>query len=161
MRGTHGLAQGLHSVLDAAEHISSDARIRFVLVGDGAAKEDLVADAQRRGLRNITFLDPQPHDRMPLLLASADVCLVPLRKLSVFEGALPSKMYEAMACARPILLMVEGEARRLAEQEAGAAMYVEPENAAALVSAILYLHEHPEVAELLGRRGRAFVEAQS
>ncbi len=158
--GTHGLAQGLAFVLDAAEQISNRADIHFFLVGDGAAKEDLVADAQRRKLGNITFLDPQPHDRMPLLLAGADVCLVPLRKLSVFEGALPSKMYEVMACARPIVLSVEGEARRMAEQEAGAAIHVEPENATALASAILYLHEHPEEAELMGKRGRAFVEAR-
>jgi colanic acid biosynthesis glycosyl transferase WcaI len=156
--GTHGLAQGLTSALDAAEQVSNHAGIHFVLVGDGAAKQGLVADAQRRNLGNITFLDPQPHDRMPLLLAGADVCLVPLRKLPLFEGALPSKMYEAMACARPILLAVEGDARRLAEQEAGAAIYVEPENAAALASAILYLYEHDEAAELLGQRGRAFVE---
>src|SRR5258708_4213422 len=85
---------------------------------------------------------------------------VPLRKLPVFEGALPSKMYEAMACARPILLAVGGEARRLAEQEARAAIYVEPENATALASAILYLYDHPEEAELMGKRGRAFVEAR-
>ncbi|MFL5662252.1 MAG: glycosyltransferase family 4 protein [Ktedonobacteraceae bacterium] len=158
--GTHGLAQGLTSILDAAEQLSDHANIYFVLVGDGAAKEGLVADAQRRHLENISFLDPQPHDRMPLLLASADVCLVPLRKLPLFEGALPSKMYEAMACARPILLAVEGEARRLVEQEAGAAIYVEPENAAALATTILYLYEHPEEAEMLGQRGRAFVEAR-
>ena len=158
--GTHGLAQGLTSALDAAEQVSNRADIHFVLVGDGAAKEDLVADAQRRKLGNITFLDPQPHDRMPLLLASADVCLVPLRKLPLFEGALPSKMYEAMACARPILLAVEGEARQLAEQEAGAAIYVEPENPASLVSAVLYLCEHPHIAGSLGQRGRAFVEAR-
>jgi colanic acid biosynthesis glycosyl transferase WcaI len=65
-----------------------------------------------------------------------------------------------MACARPIVLSVEGEARRMAEQEAGAAIHVEPENATALASAILYLHEHPEEAELMGKRGRAFVEAR-
>jgi glycosyltransferase involved in cell wall biosynthesis len=157
--GTHGLAQGLTFVLDAAEQISTHTEIHFVLVGDGAAKEDLVADAQRRNLRNITFLDPQPHDRMPLLLAAADACLVALRRLPLFSGALPSKMYEAMACARPLLLGVDGEARQLVEQEAGAAIYVEPENPAALVSAILYLYEHPEVAYFLGQRGRAFVEA--
>jgi len=69
-------------------------------------------------------------------------------------------MFEVMACARPILLGVEGEARRLAEQEARAAIYVEPENAEALVAGILYLQEHPEEAKLLGLRGRAYVEAR-
>jgi lipopolysaccharide/colanic/teichoic acid biosynthesis glycosyltransferase/glycosyltransferase involved in cell wall biosynthesis len=156
--GTHGIAQGLTSVLDAAEQLANHAGIHFFLVGDGAVKEDLVADAQRRNLRNVTFLDPQPHNWMPLFLAGADVCLVPLRKLSLFEGAVPSKMYEAMACARPIVLSVQGEARRMAEQEAGAALAVEPENADALVSAILFLREHPEVVEALGWRGRKFVE---
>jgi hypothetical protein len=68
-------------------------------------------------------------------------------------------MFEVMACARPILLGVEGEARRLAEQEARAAIYVEPENAEALVAGILYLQQHPDEARLLGLRGRAYVEA--
>ena len=63
-----------------------------------------------------------------------------------------------MACARPIVLGVNGEARRLVEQEAGAALYAEPENSEALVSAILYLYAQPQSAELLGQRGRAFVE---
>jgi colanic acid biosynthesis glycosyl transferase WcaI len=158
--GTHGLSQGLATVLEAAEQLQSERDIGFVLVGDGATKADLVAQAQERDLKNVSFLEPQPHERMPLILAGADICLVPLRKVPLFEGALPSKMYEAMACARPILLGVDGEARRLAEQEAGAAMYVEPENAEALVSAILYLQRHPEEAELLGVRGRAYVEAR-
>jgi colanic acid biosynthesis glycosyl transferase WcaI len=157
--GTHGLAHGLTTVLDAAEQLRDRTDIRFILVGDGAEKADLVAEAQRRELRNITFLDPQPHEQMPLLLAGADACLIPLRKLPLFESLLPSKMYEAMACARPILLGVDGEARRLAETEAGAAIYVEPENATSLVSSILYLRAHTEMAELLGQRGRTFVEA--
>lgn len=158
--GTHGLAHGLTTVLDAAERMRDQAGIRIVLVGDGAAKAELVAQAQQRNLMNVLFLEPQPHEQMPLLLAAADVCLVPLRKLPLFEGALPSKMYEAMACARPIVLGVEGEARQLAEKEAGSAIAVEPENADALASAIHYLYEHPEEAELFGQQGRAFVEAR-
>lgn len=157
--GTFGLSHGLMTTLDAAEQLRDCPEVRFILVGDGAEKERLVAEAQRRSLENITFLEPQPHERVPLLLAGADVCLVPLRKVPLFEGALPIKMYEAMACARPILLAVEGEARRLAEQEAGAAIYVEPENPTSLVDAIHTVRIHPELAEALGQRGRAFVEA--
>lgn len=156
--GTHGLAHGLMTVLEAAERLRDYTDIRFVLVGDGATKADLIAHARKHSLDNVTFVDAQPHDQMPLLLAGADVCLVPLRKVPLFEGALPSKMYEVMACARPILLGVDGEARRLVEEEAGAAIYVEPENATALTSAILQLYHQPELATELGQRGRAFVE---
>lgn len=158
--GTHGLTHGLITVLDAAEQIRDSDDIRFVLVGDGAEKADLVAEAQKRCLQNVTFLDPLPYDQVPQLLAAADVCLVQTRKVPLFQGMLPVKMYEAMACARPILLAVDGEARRLAEQKAGAAIYVEPENATALVSAIFHLREHPDLLETLGQRGRAFVEAR-
>ncbi len=158
--GTHGIAQGLTTVLDAAQLLRERSEIHFVLVGDGSEKNDLVASAQQRGLENITFFDPLPHERMPLLLAACDICLVPLRKVPLFAGALPSKMYEAMACARPMILGVEGEAHQLVVQEAGAAIAVEPENASALASAILRLYEQPEETARLGERGRALVEAR-
>ncbi len=156
--GTHGLAHGLTTLLDAAEHLCAQPDIQIVLVGDGATKKHLVAEAQRRCLTNVHFLEPLPHDRVPQLLAAADVCLIPLKKLPLFEGALPSKMYEAMACARPIVLSVAGEASRLAERDAGAAIAVEPENAEELASAILHLYEHHEEAEAAGVRGRNYVE---
>jgi len=158
--GNHGLVYELTTVLDAAEQMRDYADIRIILVGDGVKKAELIAQAQSRKLKNITFLKSMPHDHMPMLFAAADVCIIPLRKLPLIEATLPFKMFEAMACACPILLGGDGEARRLAEQEAGAAMYVEPENAAALVSALLYLREHPEVAETLGQRGRAFVQTR-
>ena len=158
--GTQGPSQGLTTLIQAAEQLRDRTDIRIVLVGDGASKADLMAEAQRRNLGNVTFLEPQPHDSMPVLLAAADVCLVSVLKVPFTKGDLPSKMFEAMASARPILLGIDGLARRLAEKEAGAAIYFEPENAAELVSAILYLREHPEVAELLGQRGRAFAEAR-
>jgi glycosyltransferase involved in cell wall biosynthesis len=68
-------------------------------------------------------------------------------------------MYEAMACARPLLLAVDGEARDLIERQAGAALYVPPENAAALAAAILRLRDDPSLAGTLGAQGRAFVAA--
>lgn len=158
--GSLGLSHGLITVLDAAEQIRDRDDIRFVLVGEGGEKADLVKEAQRRKLTNVTFLDPLSHEQVPHLLAAADVSLAHARRVPLFKGMLPIKMFEAMACARPLLLAVDGEARRLAEQEAGAAIYVEPENPTALASAILNLREHPDLAEALGQRGRAYVEAR-
>jgi colanic acid biosynthesis glycosyl transferase WcaI len=156
--GNFGLSHGLTTVLEAARKMQDHTNIQFILVGDGAERADLLAKAKQWDLKNVTFYDAQPHDRVPLVLAGADVCLVPMKNLPLFEGRLPLKMFEVMACARPFLLGVEGEARRIAEQEAGAARYVEPENVEALVEGILYLREHPEEAKLAGERGRAYVE---
>jgi len=157
--GTVGLAQGLETVLDAAEALRNHSDIRIVIVGEGSARAELIAEANRRALTNVAFLGQQPHDRIPLLIAGADVCLVPLRKLPLFEGTLPVKMYEAMAAERAIILAADGESRQLAEQEAGAAIGVEPENPAALAQAIMHLHDRPALTQQLGRNGRAFIEA--
>lgn len=156
--GGHGASHNLTTVLDAAEMLLDQQDIHIVLVGDGAEKADLISQAERRNLSNITFLAAQPHDRIPLLLRAADVCLVLVRNVPLFQGMLPIKMYEAMACARPIVLAVDGEARLIAEQEAGAAIHVEPENVPQLVQAILHLRLHPTIAVELGQRGRAYVK---
>lgn len=158
--GNHGLVYSLATVIEAAKRLQDYADIHIVFAGDGVKKAELMAQVKRCDLKNITFLDPLPHDRMPLLFAGSDVCLIPLRKLSLLKGTLPVKMFEVMACARPFILGVDGIARQLAEHEAQAAICVEPENIEELVSAILYLCEDPEVAELLGQRGREFVEAR-
>ncbi len=157
--GTIGLAQGLEIALDAAERLLTESNVRFVLAGEGVKKAALKADTARRGLTNVEFLDSFPYERMPTVLSAADACLVPLKNLPVFAGALPSKLYEMMACARPILLAVDGEARDLIERQAGAAIYVEQENGSALASGVLWLLQHPNEARALGERGRAFVMA--
>lgn len=157
--GTHGLTHGLLTVLDAAERLREHPEIRIVLAGDGADKERLVRTAWQRGLSNVTFLDPLPHALLPVLLCAADVCLVHMRKMPVFDMNRPIKMLEAMSCARPILLGINGEARRIAEQEAEAAYYVEQENPEAMANGILYFAEHREEAEAMGKRGRPYAES--
>lgn len=158
--GNHGLLYSMKTVLDAAEQLENYTDIHMVFVGDGIQKAEMRAEASRRNLKNITFLDPVPHDRIPLLLAAADVGLIPLLALPLLEGAVPVKMLELMACARPFILAGGSETSGHIAQEAGAAIYAEPENADALVSAILYLRKHPDVAETLGQQGRALVEAR-
>jgi colanic acid biosynthesis glycosyl transferase WcaI len=156
--GTHGLAHSLQTILEAAEQLKHRDDIRFVLVGDGEEKEDLIAYAQAYNLKNITFMGAQTHDKMPLLYAAADLCIVPMRDVPLLTTTLPLKMYEIMACARPYILAGRGRACQITE-EAGAGLLVEPEHADALVSSLLYLFKHPEEGERLGLRGRAYVEA--
>lgn len=157
--GNHGLLYSLETVLKAAEKMRDDPDVHFVFVGNGVTKGQLVERVRRSGLENVSFLDAVPHEGVPRLLAATDCCLVSLRKLPMSAMAMPVKMLEALACARPILLGVDGEARRLVVG-AGAALYVEPENEEALVSAIRYLRVHPDRARLMGQRGRILAEEQ-
>ncbi len=156
--GNHGLVYAMTTLLDAAEMLQNYPEIHIILAGDGVRKAELMSEARKRSLKNVTFLDSVSHDLMPLLWAAADICLIPLRKLALVEGSLPIKMFEVMACARPFVLGAEGIARNLAEREANAGIVVEPENVEALVSAVLYLRTHPEEAEALGIRGREYAK---
>jgi colanic acid biosynthesis glycosyl transferase WcaI len=137
--GTHGMAHALSNVLDAAENLRHRPDIAFLLAGGGAERDQLVADAERRGLANVRFLTRQPKDRMPQVWSLCDVALVHLKNSPVFEEVIPSKMFEAMAMGLPILMASPaGEASAiLAADKAG--IHVPAENPDALAEAVLHL----------------------
>ena len=154
--GTHGMAHGLDTILDAAEHLNDRADIVFLLVGAGSERARLVAERDRRGLSNVVMLGQQPKEMMPIVWSASDAALVLLRDLKTFESVIPSKMFEAMALEVPMILGVRGEARALLDQ-AAAGIAIEPENADALANAIVELADDPVRARAMGTRARAHV----
>ena len=158
--GLHGLAQGLEQLVDAATWLrdgrgAAGGRVLFAFVGDGPEKERLVAIARERRLDNVRFLDAMPRDRMPDVVAAADVALVPLKHH--IPGAVPSKIYEAMASARPILLVAEGEPAAIVRDN-GAGRVVAPGDGPALVAALAALARDPDARRRLGDAGRRAAE---
>jgi glycosyltransferase involved in cell wall biosynthesis len=149
--GLHGLAQGLTQVLEAAEGLAVECDLDFVFVGDGPEKTALVEQAKQRRLDNVRFLQSHTAREIPALIASADIVLVPL-KLYI-PGAVPSKLYEAMASGRPVVLVAEGEAADIVrEHEAG--VVVKPGDIEGLIEAIRMLHLQPSLRRTLGENGR-------
>jgi glycosyltransferase involved in cell wall biosynthesis len=155
--GAHGISHALERILEAAGRLSGEARIRFGFVGDGARKAELVRRAGEQGLKNVVFLPAQPRELVPDLYRSADLCLIPLRDVPLFSTFIPSKMFEIMACGRPILGSVRGEAGRILE-ESKSAVVVQPEDVDALTSAIRDLSRSQPVCAEMGLRGRRYVE---
>jgi glycosyltransferase involved in cell wall biosynthesis len=155
--GTMGMAHGLETILDAAAQLrSTNPEIVFLVLGEGAEKERIIASARELGLDNLRFIDQQPREKIPSYICASDVCLVLLKKSDIFKTVIPTKMLEFMACARPVILGVDGQARAILE-EADSGLVVEPENAAALVDAIRYLAANAEIAGKLGRNGREYI----
>lgn len=158
--GTHGLSQGLETVLAAARELEDREDLHFVFVGSGAERESLIKTAEKDGLKNVEFIPNQPRPDMPEFYAAADICLVPLKQREVFLTNIPSKMFEIMACARPIILGVEGQGREILEA-AGAGVAVPPEDPHALAEAIRALADDPEARRRYGENGRRYVEKAS
>ncbi len=153
--GLHGLAQGLDQVLDAADTLRTDPRLRLVMVGDGPAKGRLMEHAQARGLSNVRFLNPLPSAAVPPLVAAADILVVPLA--THIPGATPSKLYEAMASGRPVVLVAGGEpAAFVREHRVG--IVVSPGDGAGLVEALRTLSADAALREELGTNGRQTAE---
>jgi len=155
--GIIGHAQGLEVILHAAEKLKHINEIHFTIIGDGPVKESLLALQEKLQLDNVTFINNQPSDKVMEWLHHCDAYIVPLRKLDLFKGAIPSKLFEPLGIGKPILLGVEGEAKELFIDEANGGLFFEPENAASLAEGILTLYNERALANTLGRNGKTYV----
>jgi glycosyltransferase involved in cell wall biosynthesis len=152
--GTHGLAHALENVLDAAELTRDDRRIRWLFAGDGAARAGLIAEAARRRLRNVVFAPPSPKEAMPKLWSCCDLALVHLKRTSVFETVIPSKIFEALGMGVPILVAApEGEATSIVRR-AAAGECLPAEDPRALAESVVRLADDPARRERLARQAR-------
>lgn len=154
--GTHGMAHALGVILQVAKALAGEP-IDFLFVGDGAEKEDLVRQCQELGLRNVTFLDPLPQTAMPAVLRAADLAVIPLRDLPLFDSAMPSKCFEALAAGLPVMLSVRGEMARHVNK-ASCGFTAEPENLDEIVTAFKkFIALSPDERREMSERGRAYV----
>lgn len=155
--GTLGMAQGLNTVLEAAKQ-TKNPEVLYLLAGEGAEKEALMKRVQIEGVANVRFLPSQSKAVMPDLINLAYASIIPLKRLGLFKSALPSKMFESMATAKPIVGSLWGEAAELIERSR-CGLVVPPEDAAALRDAVDKLAADPSLARELGENGRQYVAA--
>lgn len=156
--GIIGLAQGLEIILSAAEKVKENTAIKFILLGSGPEKEKLQAIQREKQLTNVYFFDAVSKTQMPQIVQASDVSVIPLRKLELFLGAIPSKIFENLAMEKAVILAVDGEARELFVNQGKCALYSEPENVEDLVKNVLLLANDTSLRKQLGERGRMYVE---
>lgn len=159
--GNFGAGQELRTVLEAAARLRHSApHVRFVLVGDGTEKAKVVERWQELKLDNVSIHPPIPKEQTRAFYNACDLNLVPLAPIPIFAETIPSKIFEVMACERPVLAAVAGEAARIVrESDAGAV--TPPGDAEAMAAAIEQLARlAPDQREAMGTRGRAYVRRE-
>ena len=156
--GTIGMACGLQVIIESAKQLQKMGHhdVHFLLVGDGASRAQLESEVQQKKLTNVTFLGRRKRQEIPGLLAISDACLIHLKDHALFRTVLPSKLFEAAAMARPLIMGVAGEASKIVEN-ADAGICIEPENAQQLTQAILTLKSNPKQAQKWGSNGSSYV----
>ncbi len=157
--GNVGMSQGLDTVLEAASLLQGTPDLLFAIVGNGASKPALTAQAQKMGLANVRFLPYQDYEHVPAMYSSADIGLIPLRR-GFSSDSVPSKLFTIMGVARPVIASVDaGSETADVIHAAKCGLCLEPEDPSALADAILSIYRDKAKANEMGRRGRQYVEA--
>ena len=153
--GTHGMAHGLDTLIDAAKSLSSlenASRVRIVMLGDGAHRQRLEDRANSEKIDNIIFIDSVPKNQVKRYWSILDVSIIHLKKSDLFRTVIPSKIFECMGMAIPIIHGVEGESADILDRH-GIGLTFEPENHLELVERILTLNENSELRERMAQNG--------
>ncbi|MCA3299789.1 MAG: glycosyltransferase family 4 protein, partial [Roseomonas sp.] len=158
--GAHGRANGLGVVVEAARLLAArgEARLRILLVGEGAEKTTLMRTAA--DLPNINFLPPMPKREVAGLFAGSQIALHILADCPAFaEWTAPNKLMDGLAAGRPVISTAPGDAARLLT-EGGAGMAVAPGDAAGLAAALIGLVEDPARRTAMGAAARSLAVRQ-
>jgi glycosyltransferase involved in cell wall biosynthesis len=155
--GALGQANNISVILRAAQSLLDRTDILFVLVGNGLKRESLRKDAADRKLSNVQFIDAVPKHQANAFLNGADVCLATLQDIPLFTGAIPTKLLDYMACAKPVLCGIRGEAADIVEA-AGAGKVFDADDDQALVRDLCAILADCEGATAMGRAGLAYVK---
>ncbi|MEK9132265.1 MAG: glycosyltransferase family 4 protein, partial [Patescibacteria group bacterium] len=155
--GNLGLAQAPEIFIKTAEILKKHTDISLLIVGAGVLLEKLQIQATKKSLKNIIFTGNQPRSKMPHFVAAADICIIPYKAADTFRNTFPSKMFDYMAGARPIIINLKGEASELIDQ-AKCGVLAKEEDPQDLATHILKLKEDEQLKEKLGISGKNFVE---
>jgi glycosyltransferase involved in cell wall biosynthesis len=156
--GIIGHAQGLEVIIHAAAQVKEFQNIKFVLIGSGPEKERLQELKKEMHICNVFFFDAVGKKEMPAIIAASTVSVVPLKRLDLFKGAIPSKIFENLAMKKPILLGVEGEAKDLFITAGNTGLAFIPEDPEDLANKTLQLYNNRELLLQLGENGYRYVQ---
>ncbi|MFZ5875390.1 MAG: glycosyltransferase family 4 protein [Nitrospirota bacterium] len=157
--GNIGKAQDFDTLLAAAKLLRPYQDIRLIILGDGAMSEHYVQHARAEGLANVIFKGRKPLETMPSYFSLADVLLVLLKREPIFSLTIPSKLQSYMACGRPIVAAIEGDAAEIV-RESGAGVVCAPGDPEGLAEAILGMYRlSPSQRESFGQSGLAYYRA--
>ena len=151
--GTHGMAHHLETILEAAviaQENNDD--IRFLLLGNGARKQELVELSKSMGLNNVIFVDSVAKEDVPRYWSLLDVSIIHLKKIELFTSVIPSKLFECMAMGIPVLHGVQGESADIVESNKVGYTF-ESENHQQLYSLLVDLKDNESVYQSFQNAG--------
>ena len=158
--GNLGYAQGLEVITQAAAKIENEPDVHFVIIGDGPERDKLEDQVKNNPNSNCTLLSSVSRIELFGLIEKSYAYIVPLKRIELFLGAIPSKIFEPLAFGVPVLLGVDGEARNIFCNTYNAALYFEPENSDELVGQLCKLLDDKELHTSIADNGKNVIKQQ-
>jgi glycosyltransferase involved in cell wall biosynthesis len=152
-----GVANHVIQFVEAARKFDKN-EAAFMIVGDGMQRKMLEEKVREYGLDNVIFTGFVPKTQVVDICAAADVCCAVLKKVDTFKTVYPNKVFDYMASARPVVVAIDGVARKLVEEQARSGYFVEPENSDQLAETLMDLKNNPEKRRVFGQNGYEFVQ---
>lgn len=154
--GNHSPANVLDTMIDAAVKTEDD-KIKYVMIGKGNAKDELIKYAQSKKAENVEFLDPVLKDNMDRVLEILDIGYIGLKKQNLFKyGVSPNKLFDYMMASLPVIYAVEASNDPV--KDCGCGISVPAEDAGAIADAVMKIKQlSPEEKEKMGKNGRDYV----
>lgn len=154
--GNLGLAQGLVTIIEAANHLKDKKDIHFNIVGSGVSQDEIMVLAKSYKLTNISFLGAKSRQETMEILANSDIGLIHLIDAKIFETVIPSKIFDYMVHSLPIVAGIGGQGAKVV-RESGCGLLSEPEDAEGMANCILSITESDDKGKSFGDKGKAFL----
>jgi len=155
--GTLNYAQDVDCILRCAKTVESKRDIKFVIYGSGPEKDRLLKLKDNLQANNVAFYDAVRKEEMMEIIVDMNISLAPIKRGDFFKGTIPTKIFESLALRKPLLLGVDGEARKLFADEGKCCLFFEPEDEKAMAEQLLVLYNNPEKVAELGENGFQYV----
>lgn len=151
--GNHSRVYDLETVLRAAKILQNYPRIKFIFIGEGETKEDLVLESQNMALSNVDFLPSQDLEEISCYLNLSDITLIPLVNIKVTQESMPSKTAEYLCAGKPILSSIGCDLKQYIETHEVGLIYAakKPQE---LVDHILKLYKNPKLRQKMSQNAR-------
>ncbi|MFM8700875.1 MAG: glycosyltransferase family 4 protein [Hyphomicrobiales bacterium] len=157
--GALGEANNISVTLRAAQRLQVRKDIIFVLIGEGLKRGETERQVKELSLENVLLLPPVPKDEARPYINAADVCLVTLRDIPLFNGAIPTKLIDYMACGKAVLCGIRGEAAKIVKGS-GAGVAFEPDNDEHLGKLVVELLGDAALTDRMGAQGLSYVQSR-
>src|SRR5690554_1617994 len=155
--GSLGLANGVETIIESAKHLKDDDTIEFLFVGGGSTEDKLIEECQKYQLNNVKFLGRFPMKDISEIVNISDVSIVSFKDLPILYTNSPNKLFDSLSAGKPIIVNSAGWTKDMVE-EYNCGYYVNPNQPKELVDKILFLKDHPEAAEEMGKNSRKLAE---